>query len=133
MLPTFLSAIARVRCFRWTGAYVKCHPADRLILGNFSLLHQFQLQCLVVERDCDNNTRRRPCADHKMVFDHRVSSRRDVSLGCRFARIGFDAEILPRLFHYHQEIATRLEPGVSNVPSSKPRAGHELGDASITG
>jgi hypothetical protein len=74
MLQVLLSAIARVQCSCWAGAYVKCHPADGLIFGNLCLFHQLEFQCLVVERDRDNNTWRRPRADHKMMFDHVASS-----------------------------------------------------------
>jgi hypothetical protein len=51
-------------------AYVKSHPADRFIFWNIRLFHQLQFQCLIIERDSNDNTRWRPCAYHKMVFHH---------------------------------------------------------------
>lgn len=53
-------------------AHVESHPADRFILGNLCLLHQRQLQSLVIERDSNDDTRRGPCPDHEMMFDHIV-------------------------------------------------------------
>lgn len=57
----------RVRGLR---AYVKGHPADGLVLWNLRLFDQLQLQRLVVKRDRDDDTGRRPRADHEVVFDH---------------------------------------------------------------
>jgi len=62
-------------------AYVKRHPADGLLPGNLRLLDQLQGERFVVERDRDDDSRRRPCANHEMMLAH---GRRDA--GCALSK-----------------------------------------------
>jgi hypothetical protein len=55
-------------------AYVESHPADGLIVWDFRLFDELQLQRLGVEGDCDDDARLHPRAAHKMMLRH---------VGCR--------------------------------------------------
>ena len=72
VLPLMLqpsSAIEPQHCFQ-IRAYIKRHPADRLIVRNLRLLDQLQLQRLRIEGDRDDDARLHPRAAHQVVFRH---------------------------------------------------------------
>jgi len=62
--------------------HVKCHPRDGLILRDLSPLDQFEGELLVVEGEGKDGTRRRPGADHEMVYGHGEDVRASAAAGC---------------------------------------------------
>jgi hypothetical protein len=90
-------------------AYVKGHPADGFVFWDIRLLHQLQRQLLIVERDRDDNSRRRPSPNHKVVFhfgglsnNSNSSNNSPASLQISAQNLGCEDKPSIRKFHAYQ-------------------------------
>lgn len=113
--------------------YIECHPANRLVLWNLSLLDQLQLQCLIIEGNCNNNTWFHPGANHKMVFDH-FGNEYDASKGESEQKTGLNAP--PKLFPRSPSSPRNRDASRTcclEHPDSKPMAGQIRYDARWAG